>query len=129
MDFEIGTSVEVIQTEEGLQGSYFAGLVIDRTPGMRKIKYATLQDDNGNPLEELISFRRMRPPPPKSMPGITMGGGLGDTFVEGDNYIVVFDNTPDEEFLYARRHIRFHHECSAVRDRNDQTANQFTCIG
>ncbi|KAL4556462.1 hypothetical protein LXL04_039115 [Taraxacum kok-saghyz] len=134
MDFEIGTSVEVIQTEEGLQGSYFAGLVIDRTPGMRKIKYATLQDDNGNPLEELISFRRMRPPPPKVNARLTIGdivdawhndGWWVGRYIrrEGDNYIVVFDNTPDEEFLYARRHIRFHHEWSAVRDRNDQTAN------
>ncbi|KAL4590079.1 hypothetical protein LXL04_002998 [Taraxacum kok-saghyz] len=98
MAFEIGTSVEVMQTGEGLEGSYFAGVVIDRTPGMRKIRYKTLLDDQGKPLEELISMRRLRPPPPRVDERMSIGD-LVDAFDndgwwvgryirrEGDNYI------------------------------------------
>ncbi|KAL4590960.1 hypothetical protein LXL04_003907 [Taraxacum kok-saghyz] len=114
MDFEIGTCVEVIQHEEGLQGSYFVGV-------------------------ELISYRRLHPPPTRFDARLTIGDVVDAWHNDGwwvgryicrerDNYIVVFDNTPGEEFSYGRRHIRFHHEWSAVRDRNDQPANCWLMI-
>ncbi|KAL4585808.1 hypothetical protein LXL04_010434 [Taraxacum kok-saghyz] len=54
MSFEIGESVEVIGNEDGMDGS----------PGRRIIRYDTLIADDGSPLEEVISIRRLRPPPP-----------------------------------------------------------------
>ncbi|KAL4571227.1 hypothetical protein LXL04_017980 [Taraxacum kok-saghyz] len=57
-------SVEVIGNEDGIDGSYFKGKVIDRSPGMRTIRYDTLIADDGSPLEEVISIRKLRPPPP-----------------------------------------------------------------
>ncbi|KAL4572973.1 hypothetical protein LXL04_019762 [Taraxacum kok-saghyz] len=33
MSFEIGESVKVIGNEDGMDGTYFAGKVIDRSPG------------------------------------------------------------------------------------------------
>ncbi|KAL4591509.1 hypothetical protein LXL04_004477 [Taraxacum kok-saghyz] len=134
MAFEIGTSVEVIQNGEGLEGSYFASVVIDRYPGMRKIKYITLLDDEGNPLEELISLRRLRHPPPKVDERMSIGDLVDAwdnegwwvgryTRHEGDNYIVKLDEYPKQEYFYARRDLRFHHEWSPVSDRNDQYTN------
>ncbi|KAL4581858.1 hypothetical protein LXL04_006392 [Taraxacum kok-saghyz] len=38
--------------------------VIDRSPGRRTVRYQTLLADDGSPLEEVISVRRLRPPPP-----------------------------------------------------------------
>ena len=64
MSFEIGDSVEVIGNEDGMEGSYFKGKVIDRSPGRRTIRYDTLIVDDGSPLEEVINIRRLRPPPP-----------------------------------------------------------------
>ncbi|KAL4574388.1 hypothetical protein LXL04_021217 [Taraxacum kok-saghyz] len=42
MSFEIGESMEVIGNEDGMEGSYFKGKVIDRSPGRRTIRYDTL---------------------------------------------------------------------------------------
>ncbi|KAL4587949.1 hypothetical protein LXL04_000826 [Taraxacum kok-saghyz] len=64
MSFEIGESVEVIGNEDGMEGSYFKGQVIDRSPGRRTIRYQSLLADDGSLLEKVISIRRLRPPPP-----------------------------------------------------------------
>ncbi|KAL4580166.1 hypothetical protein LXL04_016347 [Taraxacum kok-saghyz] len=64
MSFEIGENVEVIDNEDGMDGSYFAGKVIDRSLGRRRIKYDTLIADDGSCLEEVINIRRLCPPPP-----------------------------------------------------------------
>ncbi|KAL4579767.1 hypothetical protein LXL04_015932 [Taraxacum kok-saghyz] len=134
-----GTTVEVMQNEEGLQGSYFAGVVIDRTPGMRKIKYETLLDDEGKPLEELISMRRLRPRPPKVDARMSIGdlvdawdndGWWVGTYTrrDGDNYIVKFQKYPDQEYSYARRDLRFHHQWTPVNDLNGQYANSWLLL-
>ncbi|KAL4556847.1 hypothetical protein LXL04_035012 [Taraxacum kok-saghyz] len=64
MSFEIKESMEVISNEDGMDGPYFPGKVIDRSPGRRTIKYDTLITDDGSPLEEVISIRRLCPSPP-----------------------------------------------------------------
>ncbi|KAL4580766.1 hypothetical protein LXL04_016968 [Taraxacum kok-saghyz] len=64
MSCEIGETVEVIGIEDGMEGSYFRAQVIDRSPGRRTVRYQTLLADDGSPLEEVISVRRLRPPPP-----------------------------------------------------------------
>ncbi|KAL4578215.1 hypothetical protein LXL04_014335 [Taraxacum kok-saghyz] len=129
----------VITPGDGLEGSYFAGVVIDRTPGMRKVKYDTLQDDDGNPLEELITIRRLRPPPPK-VDARMHSGDLVDAWHndgwwvgrymrrEGDNYVVVFYKYPNQEYSYARKDLRFHHEWSPVTDRSGKTASCWVLI-
>ncbi|KAL4559759.1 hypothetical protein LXL04_031904 [Taraxacum kok-saghyz] len=101
--------------------------------------YDTLHDDDGKQLEELISIRRLRPPPPKVDARMVIAG-LVDvwhnegwwvgryTRREGDNYIVVFDQYPNQEYSYARQDLRFHHEWSPVTDRNNQTANRWVMI-
>ncbi|KAL4584363.1 hypothetical protein LXL04_008963 [Taraxacum kok-saghyz] len=61
MSFEIGESVEVIDNEYGMEGSYFKGKVIDCSPGRRTIRYDTLIVDDGSPLEEAISVRDFDP--------------------------------------------------------------------
>ena len=115
MSLEIGTRVEVIQKLEGLEGSYYAGVVIDRTPEMRKVRYETLQTDDGTLLEETISRTHFRLCPPEVNARSTIGDIVDSwhndgwwtvryTLKEGDNYIV------------TRRNIRFHHEWSAIRD-------------
>ncbi|KAL4560870.1 hypothetical protein LXL04_033026 [Taraxacum kok-saghyz] len=64
MSSEIGESVEVIGNEDGMDGYYFAGKVIDHSLGRRTIRYGTLIGDDGSPLEEVISNSRLCPPPP-----------------------------------------------------------------
>ncbi|KAL4561488.1 hypothetical protein LXL04_033654 [Taraxacum kok-saghyz] len=61
MYFEIGAIVEVIGNEDGMDGSYFKGKVIDRSPGRRTIR---LIADDGSSLDEVINIRRLRPRPP-----------------------------------------------------------------
>ncbi|KAL4566053.1 hypothetical protein LXL04_030163 [Taraxacum kok-saghyz] len=80
--------------------------------------------------------RRLRPPPPKVDARMVIAG-LVDvwhnegwwveryTRREGDNYIVVFDQYPNQEYSYARQDLRFHHEWSPVTDRKNQTANRW----
>ena len=63
MSFEIEESMEVISNEDGMDGSYFPGKVIDRSLGRRTIRYDTLITDDGSPLEEVISIRRLCPSP------------------------------------------------------------------
>ncbi|KAL4572932.1 hypothetical protein LXL04_019720 [Taraxacum kok-saghyz] len=73
MSFEIGESVEVIDNEDGMEGSYFKGHVIGRSPGRRSIRYDTLIADDGSPLEEVISVRRLRPTPPTVLARFHLG--------------------------------------------------------
>ncbi|KAL4562199.1 hypothetical protein LXL04_034397 [Taraxacum kok-saghyz] len=61
MFFEIGESMEVIGNGDGIDGSYFRGNVIDRSPSRRTIRYDTLIGDDGSPLEEVINIRRFCP--------------------------------------------------------------------
>ncbi|KAL4590711.1 hypothetical protein LXL04_003652 [Taraxacum kok-saghyz] len=75
MSLEIGTRVEVIQKLEGLEGSYYAGVVIDRTPEMRKVRYETLQTDDGTLLEETISWTLISLLVTSLTRGTTMDGG------------------------------------------------------
>ncbi|KAL4561910.1 hypothetical protein LXL04_034093 [Taraxacum kok-saghyz] len=44
---------------------------------------------------------------------------------DGEKYKVTFDNMdpPNETLSYTKRNIRFHHECSAITNRANETAN------
>ncbi|KAL4570961.1 hypothetical protein LXL04_017710 [Taraxacum kok-saghyz] len=76
MSCEIGETVEVIGIEDGMEASYFRAQVIDRSPGRRTVRYQTLLADDGSPLEEVISVRRLRPSPPT----VVARFHLGDMF-------------------------------------------------
>ncbi|KAL4564386.1 hypothetical protein LXL04_028450 [Taraxacum kok-saghyz] len=123
MSFEIGESVEVIGNEDGMEGSYFKGNVIDRSPGSRTIRYDTLIAHDGSPLEEVISIRRLRPHPPTMLAGYHVGD-MVDTWHnegwwvgryvrrEGENYTVFFENeAPENQHVsYPKAKICVHQE-------------------
>ncbi|KAL4564957.1 hypothetical protein LXL04_029035 [Taraxacum kok-saghyz] len=124
-----------------LESAYFAGVVIDRSPGMRKVRFETLLNDDGTPLEESVSMRRLRLCPPKVDARFTVGdivdawhndGWWSARYIrrDGDNYVVRFDNMdpPNETGSYPRRHIRFHHEWSVITNRSNETANCWMLI-
>ncbi|KAL4556284.1 hypothetical protein LXL04_038931 [Taraxacum kok-saghyz] len=127
MDFEIGESVDVIVNEAGVEGSYFEGKVIDRSPSRRTIMYDTLIADDGTPLEEVISMRRLCPPPPSVFVGLTPGdmvdawhneGWWVDKYVcmDEENYTVFFENETleNQHVIYPRAKICFHQEWKAL---------------
>ncbi|KAL4556383.1 hypothetical protein LXL04_039034 [Taraxacum kok-saghyz] len=70
MSFEIGEWVEVIGNEDGIEGSC---RVIDHSPGRRTIRCDILIVDDGSPLEEVISIRRLRPTPPNVGARLSLG--------------------------------------------------------
>ncbi|KAL4580578.1 hypothetical protein LXL04_016777 [Taraxacum kok-saghyz] len=127
MSFEIGESVEVIGNEDGMDGSYFKGKVIDRSPGRRTIRYDTLIADDGSPLEEVISIRRLRPPPPTVLARYHLGdmvdawhneGWWVGRYVhsEGENYTFFFEKeAPENQHVsYLKAKIRVHQEWKAL---------------
>ncbi|KAL4578891.1 hypothetical protein LXL04_015022 [Taraxacum kok-saghyz] len=123
MSFEIGNNVEVIDNDDGMEGSYFKGNVIDRSPGRRTIRYDTLIADDGSLLEGVISVRRLRPPPPTVLaryhPGDMVDawhneGWWVGRYVrrEGENYTVFFENEApaNQHVSYPKAQIRVHQE-------------------
>ncbi|KAL4582870.1 hypothetical protein LXL04_007431 [Taraxacum kok-saghyz] len=113
------------QWEPSLEGAYFAGVVIERTPGMRKVGFETLLNNDGTPLEESISMRHLRPCPPEVNTRFTVGdivdachndGWWPGRYIwrDGNNCKVKFENMdpPNQTISYTKRHIRFHHEWS-----------------
>ncbi|KAL4555050.1 hypothetical protein LXL04_037661 [Taraxacum kok-saghyz] len=139
MSFEIGETVEVIDNEDGMEGSYFRGQVIDRSPGRRTIRYHTLLADDGSPLEEVISVRSLRPPPPTVLARFHLGDMVDvwhndvwwvGRYVrrEGPKYTVFFENKapkinmfPIQEhnfvFIKSGRNWRKEESGSMSRDR------------
>ncbi|KAL4588426.1 hypothetical protein LXL04_001315 [Taraxacum kok-saghyz] len=63
MSFEIGETVEVIGNEDGME-------LRGPTLGAR---YQNLLANDGSPLEEVISVRRLRPPPPTVLARFHLG--------------------------------------------------------
>ncbi|KAL4555916.1 hypothetical protein LXL04_038550 [Taraxacum kok-saghyz] len=123
MSFDIGERMEVIGNEDGMEGSYFKGQVIGRSPGRRTIRYETLLADDGSPLEEVISVRRLRPPPPTVLARFHLGdmvdawhneGWWVARYVrrEGEKYIVFFENEapPNQHVSYPKAQIRVYQE-------------------
>ncbi|KAL4561548.1 hypothetical protein LXL04_033715 [Taraxacum kok-saghyz] len=118
--------MEVIGNEDGMDGSYFKGKVIDRSPGRRTIRYETLIADDGSHLEEVISIRRVRSPPPTVLARYHLGdmvdawhneGWWVGRYVrrEGEIYTVFFENeAPENQHVsYPKAKICVHQEWKA----------------
>ncbi|KAL4582328.1 hypothetical protein LXL04_006875 [Taraxacum kok-saghyz] len=129
MSFEIGETVEVIGNEDGMEGSYFRGQVIDRSPGRRTIRYQNLLADDGSHLEEVISVRRLRPPPPTVLARFHLGdmvdawhneGWWVGMYVhrEGQKYTVFFENEApaNQHVSYPKAQIRVHQEWKELEE-------------
>ncbi|KAL4575389.1 hypothetical protein LXL04_022232 [Taraxacum kok-saghyz] len=129
MSFEIGETVEVIDNEDGMEGSYFRGQMIDRSPGSRTIRYQSLLADDGSPLEEVISVRRLRPPPPTVLARFHLGdmvdawhneGWWVGRYVrrEGQKYTVFFENNApaNQHVSYPKSQLRVHQEWKELEE-------------
>ncbi|KFK42954.1 hypothetical protein AALP_AA1G060700 [Arabis alpina] len=122
-----GDQVEVCSKEDGFLGSHFGATVLKKVPNngsFYKVKYKNLitDEDEPQPLIEIISADELRPMPPKSLPVMF---GLDDKVDAFDNdgwwvgkitgrrgnlYSVYFETT-DQVLEYPlsrlRRHLDF----------------------
>ncbi|CAI9112123.1 OLC1v1012506C1 [Oldenlandia corymbosa var. corymbosa] len=67
MKFRIGEEVEVSIEEEGFENSYYEATIISKEEGSSKyrVKYKTLlNDDESEPMEEVVKRDQLRPLPP-----------------------------------------------------------------
>lgn len=120
-----GEVVEITSNEEGFLGSYYEATVV-ATGQLRKeymVQYHTLlKDDMSGPLREIVPAAEVRPPPPE-IPVTEFklhdqvdafdndGWWVGKVIARiGNKYIVYFECSSKDEFVYDFERLRIHQD-------------------
>ncbi|KAL4561459.1 hypothetical protein LXL04_033625 [Taraxacum kok-saghyz] len=75
--------VEVMSREDGFKDSYFASLVVEISFERCRVRYGTFIQEDGSPLSEVVSFRKVQPYPPPMVMELVRGDIVVAWYNEG----------------------------------------------